>query len=822
MTEESKMNVKLKIDKEIPKSYKKVKDFDDNEYNKFLINIMEIKQNDDIKENKDFCKGKYDIITTDSISTTTDEISNIYHIENKGDEKERFVIHEEKNYSNTTNILEENTNKIEENNNNQNSDYVSINNITHKYNIKELNIYQDNNNSFLYNNSNNNIQNFINQENEINKNINDIDIAFCVNKKLNNVNLKNEYNTNYYIKNNIDDKIKKYENAMELTYKNENFVNHNLYSNNINNKYISNNINYINKNSNIIKHNLNNNNLNNLNKSYNTNVNIKNDVIHNNKINDKSSNLMNYFNENNKSINDIINLKNIRNIDNFSHFTYNDNNRIRRVNNKSETMNNINTIKSIRSVNNLNNISNMNDLTVVNNMNNFNCENNNMYFLNMKFNKNTENDKIRSNTNISKDILEKSHNNLKNSQIKQDKINHINKNEDKLKFLKNNSVAKKNVDIKDSMNCVIQMNNVNDANKNNYELKNTSILSNNLVDKLKNIDVDHKNNKNQFITKKEMIFIKDNKNNNELYSSSINLKDANNNKNAIKKISKRKKDLNNNSYKKLNDENYKIIKSLIQKKNIINNKYINAIPKYDLKDFSQNNKCIEKEYKELLHLEQNAEVQKVINNKKKIILTKFELKIFLLNTIKAIGIVLKNWKLKKFGLYFWFHIKCIENELDLSFYINIFNFLFEIITGRSIYCQSNDINNIVKLFKEFIIYDCKNIFKKSVKILNKYAKKNSSNFSIFENNEDIIKLNKSLLLNEDELNTNNKKNNFYDYLFNTMKETNDFFEKNGQEDMYFYNIFANFNELNYNEIFNFYIFYNNELNKSKKLLNDNV
>ncbi|CRG98806.1 conserved Plasmodium protein, unknown function [Plasmodium relictum] len=812
MTEESKMNVEVKIGKEINENYRKIKDFDDNEYNKFLISISEMKRNDDIKEKKDLFKSKYDIITTDSISTTTDEISNTYQIENKGEEKERFSIHEEKNDSSITNITEENVKKMEENIN-LNNEYVSVNNTIYKSNIQELNSYQDNNSNLLHNNENSNIQNFINHENGMNRKKENFDNLDCLKKKLNNINSKNEYREGYYNMN-ADIHNKKNENAIESTHKNENCINKNVYSSNINSKYISDNISHINKNNNVIKYNLNSNNLNNFNRGYNANINVKNNIIHDSKINDKSTNIINYIHRNNKNMNDIINMKSISYISNFTQFTNNENDKIIRINNKNETVNNLKNINNIKSINSLSN------LNSVNHLNNLNNVNNSMYYLNLKSNTNIENSKIRNSASLSKCTLEIPHKNIKNSQLTQDNISYTRKIEDKLKFMKNISVDKNNSDIKDSLTCIMQMKNVDDTNKNNNLLKNTSILNNILIDKLKDTD-NNKSNKNQAITKKELIYLKDHKNNNDLYSSSASFNNMNDNKIAIKKILKKKKDLNGISYKKINDENYKMIKNLLQNKNMINHKFINSLPKYDLKkNFTLNNNYIEREHKELLHLEQNTEMQKIINSKKKIILTKFELKTFLLNTIKALGIVLKKWKLKKFGVYFWFHIKCIESEIELGFYINIFNFLFEIITGKNIYYQSNDINYIVRLFKEFIIYDCKNIFKKCIKILNRYAKKNSKEFSIFENNEDIIKLNKSLLLNEDELNNNNKKNNFYDFLFNRIKETNDFFEKNGEENIHLCNIFSNFNELNYNEIFNFYLFYNNELNKSYNLHND--
>ncbi|KOB86217.1 hypothetical protein PFDG_01928 [Plasmodium falciparum Dd2] len=235
-----------------------------------------------------------------------------------------------------------------------------------------------------------------------------------------------------------------------------------------------------------------------------------------------------------------------------------------------------------------------------------------------------------------------------------------------------------------------------------------------------------------------------------------------------------------------------------------------------------------------------------IKQNEKLIYTNYEIKMFLLNTIKAIGIVFKKWKFKNFGLYFWYHIKCIENERDLNFYIKIFNFLFEIITGKNIYYQINDIHNIVALFKEFKIYDCKHVLKKSIKVLNKYAKKNSKEFSLFENNQHVVlDINKHMLFNDDEkklttcnikqneqeqiktkvlydhdnINVDTKQNyqkiitnknnhpkdNFYSYLYDSLQGKNHIFQQPGVQNMHIYNMFAQFNELNFNDMFNFSI-----------------
>ncbi|GAW79548.1 hypothetical protein, conserved [Plasmodium gonderi] len=291
--------------------------------------------------------------------------------------------------------------------------------------------------------------------------------------------------------------------------------------------------------------------------------------------------------------------------------------------------------------------------------------------------------------------------------------------------------------------------------------------------------------------------------------------------------------------KKINEEHCKMLKNIVQRRNLINYKYMNSWMsnlenrnKRDMRtsccsSFRRNSRhkpfeMLGKEKKVLF--ERIKETNKIMNsNKKKVISTNYEIKTFLLNTIKAIGIVLTKWKLKDFGMYFWFHIKCIEKETDLKFYIKIFNSLFEIITGKGIYYQSNDINNLVNVFKEFIIYDCKNIFKKSLKILNKYAKKNSPDFSIFHNDENVLNINKSLLLgceevysnpnsNNDETSLGKKRdsdekssNNFFGVLFNSLKQNHDSFEKIGLDKLYLSNIFANFNELNYSEIFHLFL-----------------
>ncbi|CXH92917.1 conserved Plasmodium protein, unknown function [Plasmodium berghei] len=354
--------------------------------------------------------------------------------------------------------------------------------------------------------------------------------------------------------------------------------------------------------------------------------------------------------------------------------------------------------------------------------------------------------------------------------------------------------------------------------------------------------------------------------NNYMYGNKLNTDIRNDNKIIMKDITRNRKEYLVEPYKKLNHDNYNVMKNILFNRSFVNPQIVNGsyISNYNMRrnssssvasNMSNNSNVIN--YGNIFYLDnkvgfkniikpndqlckdisilsntKNKSSNELLKKNKKIIITKHEVKSFLVNTIKAIGCILKKWKKKKMGIYFWFHIQCIEGEKDLNFYINIFNSLFEIITGKNIYYQHNDINNIINIFKEFILYDCKHIFKKSIKILNHYAKKNSNNFSIFGNiKEDLLNVNKSLLLNEYEKksfltlsnnlvtstgievqndinnfeNHDNKKNNFLEYLFNSMKDNYYSLEKNNTGKLYLSNMFTSFSELNYNEIFNVFL-----------------
>ncbi|CAD2096846.1 hypothetical protein YYG_05007 [Plasmodium vinckei petteri] len=348
--------------------------------------------------------------------------------------------------------------------------------------------------------------------------------------------------------------------------------------------------------------------------------------------------------------------------------------------------------------------------------------------------------------------------------------------------------------------------------------------------------------------------------NNYIYINKPNIDIRNDNKIMMKDITRNRKDYLVEPYKKFNQENYHVMKNILFNRNFVNPQIMNGtfISNYNMRRNSSssvasnisNNSNIINCTNSLFYLDnvlgfknniksneqlskdtpifsnvKNKSSNEVAKKCNKIIITKYEVKSFLVNTIKAIGCILKKWKNKKMGMYFWFHIQCIETEKDLNFYINIFNSLFEIITGKNIYYQNNDINNIINIFKEFILYDCKHIFKKSIKILNNYAKKNSNNFSTFGNfKEDILNVNKSILLNEDEnksfltssdnliastglevQNEDNKKDNFLEHLFNSMKDNYHSLEKNNTGKLYLSNMFTSFSELNYNEIFNVFL-----------------
>ncbi|EAA17634.1 hypothetical protein, partial [Plasmodium yoelii yoelii] len=354
--------------------------------------------------------------------------------------------------------------------------------------------------------------------------------------------------------------------------------------------------------------------------------------------------------------------------------------------------------------------------------------------------------------------------------------------------------------------------------------------------------------------------------NSYMYGNKLNIDIRNDSKTMMKDIKKNRREYLVEPYKKINQDNYHIVKNILFNRNLIHPQIVNGsyISNCNIRrnsnssvasNLSNNSNMINygnifyldnkvgfknvlkpnsQLYKDIsiLNNTKNKNPNELLKKKKKKIITKYEVKYFLVNTVKAIGCVLKKWKTKKMGIYFWFHIQCIESEKDLDFYINIFNFLFEIITGKNIYYQHNNINNIINIFKEFILYDCKHIFKKIIKILNNYAKKNSKHFSIFGNlKEDLLNVNKSLLLNESEQksfltssdnlipstsqqvqndvnnfeNQDNKKNNFLEYLFNSIKDNYYSLEKNNTGKLYLSNMFSGFSELNYNEIFNVFL-----------------
>ncbi|SCM00191.1 conserved Plasmodium protein, unknown function [Plasmodium chabaudi adami] len=362
---------------------------------------------------------------------------------------------------------------------------------------------------------------------------------------------------------------------------------------------------------------------------------------------------------------------------------------------------------------------------------------------------------------------------------------------------------------------------------------------------------------NMHNTKNEMM----NDMNNYIYINKPNIDIRSDNKIMMKDITRNRKDYLVEPYKKFNPENYHVMKNILFNRNFVNPQIMNGtfISNYNMRRNSsssvasnissnsniincgnslfyldnilgfknniKSNDQLNKDTTPILSNTKNKTPNEIVKKNNQIIITKYEVKSFLVNTIKAIGCVLKKWKNKKMGIYFWFHIQCIETEKDLNFYINIFNSLFEIITGKNIYYQNNDINNIINIFKEFILYDCKHIFKRSIKILNNYAKKNSNNFSTFGNlKEDILNVNKSILLNEDEKKTfltssdnlipstdleiqneDNKKDNFLEHLFNSMKDNYHTLEKNNAGKLYLSNMFTSFSELNYNEIFNVFL-----------------
>ncbi|KMZ88257.1 hypothetical protein PVBG_05121 [Plasmodium vivax Brazil I] len=300
-------------------------------------------------------------------------------------------------------------------------------------------------------------------------------------------------------------------------------------------------------------------------------------------------------------------------------------------------------------------------------------------------------------------------------------------------------------------------------------------------------------------------------------------------------------------YKKINEEQCKVLKTVAQRRHLLGYKQMsNWMSAFESKCRGKNDKRrpsatsslrsgipkpndkMSKEKEAQLLDVMVKEASKTIGGKKRRALsTKFEIKTFLLNTVKAIGIVQTKWKLKDFGMHFWFHIKCIEKERDLNFYVKFFDALFQIMTGKGIYFQPNDLNFLVNLFKEFRIYDCKNILRTSLRALNRYARRNSKDFSILDNDEDILDVNRALLLGgasptvaAEAANTAVEGEaagagtairpppsggNFFDFLFGSLKDNHDALQKVGQEKLYLSNVFANFNELNYGELFHLFL-----------------
>ncbi|ANQ06470.1 Uncharacterized protein PCOAH_00008550 [Plasmodium coatneyi] len=323
----------------------------------------------------------------------------------------------------------------------------------------------------------------------------------------------------------------------------------------------------------------------------------------------------------------------------------------------------------------------------------------------------------------------------------------------------------------------------------------------------------------------------------------------------LKNLSSRQRGLTG-PYKKVNEETCNMLKGMVRRRHFIGYNQMNnwigpleskcrgkidwmgpsaASSRRSSGIFKPNEKVNKEKEMQLLDIMIKEANKTLSEKKKKNQLTKFEIKAFLLNTLKAIGIVQAKWKLKDFGMHFWFHIKSIEKERDLNFYVKFFDSLFQIITGKGIHFQPNDVNLLVNLFKEFHIYDCKNIFRTSLKVLNRYAKRNFKDFSILDNAEDILDVNKALLQGmegetggggadtptsvditpvdaaggDTSAGTPSRappsSNNFFDFLFSSIKENHDALQKVGQEKLYLSNIFANFNELNYGQLFHLFM-----------------
>lgn len=220
-----------------------------------------------------------------------------------------------------------------------------------------------------------------------------------------------------------------------------------------------------------------------------------------------------------------------------------------------------------------------------------------------------------------------------------------------------------------------------------------------------------------------------------------------------------------------------------------------------------------KEGSELSELSEISEEEHNTSTEQRINFTTFEIQNILINVIKALGMISEKWKLKKQGIYFWIHMKCIQHgkEEDLQFYIKLFNIVFKIMTTKNIYYQTNDINKIHMLFEELQMYDFGNIVDELLKKLNKFAKVKSSQFNLLENNEDIIETNKSLLFYKEEKDELLRKGNFYDYLLNITKEAYQSIKDDDIQKESFSKMMMNYTDMSFNKIFDMYI------NKTKLL-----
>ncbi|ETW51782.1 hypothetical protein PFMALIP_00207 [Plasmodium falciparum MaliPS096_E11] len=125
-------NIQVKILKDVnPYYYKKENPYDNLEYNKYVMNVNDVEGTNIIDDKKkDLGKSKYDIFTTDSLSTTTDEVSYSYQIENKNEEKEYLRY-----YDKQGGIIRQDNNNNENNNNNICNNDHNNNNICNNENM---------------------------------------------------------------------------------------------------------------------------------------------------------------------------------------------------------------------------------------------------------------------------------------------------------------------------------------------------------------------------------------------------------------------------------------------------------------------------------------------------------------------------------------------------------------------------------------------------------------------------------------------------------------------------------------------------------------